>query len=124
MAVADGMGGRPGGEVASAIAVTLLRAAFTGSSPDELEAAVRAANRAIWERASEDEELEGMGERADPVPSARGDEPRVEAGAIQSLRDVIRAGSPVPRPGPHSSDRSLPAASAEVNTGNSYPQDM
>jgi len=38
-----------------------MQAAFTGRSLDELQAAVRAANRAIWDRASEDAELEGMG---------------------------------------------------------------
>jgi PPM family protein phosphatase len=57
--VADGMGGHPGGEVASAVAIALMQAAFTGRSLDELQAAVRAANRAIWDRASA--ELEGMG---------------------------------------------------------------
>jgi protein phosphatase len=50
-AVAVGMGGHPGGEVASAVAIGLMQAAFTGRSLDELQAAVRAANRAIWDRA-------------------------------------------------------------------------
>jgi PPM family protein phosphatase len=59
--VADGMGGHPGGEVASAVAVSLVEAAFSGRSIDELIAAVRAANRAIWDRASASAELEGMG---------------------------------------------------------------
>ena len=60
-AVADGMGGHPGGEVAAAIAIALMQAAFTGRSLDELQAGVRAGNRAIWDRACESSELEGMG---------------------------------------------------------------
>lgn len=61
VAVADGMGGHPGGQLASSLAVAILEAAFTGRSGDELEAAMRAANRAIFERAKEDGQLEGMG---------------------------------------------------------------
>ncbi|MCU1459442.1 MAG: hypothetical protein JWL73_3534 [Actinomycetia bacterium] len=60
-AVADGMGGPPGGELASSVATALVAAAFTGSSLDELQAAVRSANRAIWDRAGASGELEGMG---------------------------------------------------------------
>ncbi len=59
--VADGMGGGPGGEIASAIAIDLVQAAFAGESLDELRGGVRAANRAIWARASTTAELEGMG---------------------------------------------------------------
>jgi protein phosphatase len=59
--LADGMGGHPGGEIASAVAVSLVEAAFTGRSLDELQAAVRAANRAIWDRAGANPALEGMG---------------------------------------------------------------
>ena len=61
VAVADGMGGAPGGEVASATAVALLEAAFSGRSLDELEAAVRAANRAIFDAGTANPSLEGMG---------------------------------------------------------------
>ena len=39
----------------------LTEAAFSGRSVDELQAAVRAANRAIWDRANESLALEGMG---------------------------------------------------------------
>jgi serine/threonine protein phosphatase PrpC len=60
-AVADGMGGHPGGEVAAGLAVALVAAGCTGRSLDELEAALRAANRAIWERANSSPGLQGMG---------------------------------------------------------------
>jgi Protein phosphatase 2C len=59
--VADGMGGHPGGEVAAEIVAGLVPAAFTGQSVDELQAAVRAANWAIQQRAVAQPGLEGMG---------------------------------------------------------------
>ena len=59
--VADGIGGHPGGEFASAMAVALVGAGFTGRSVDELQASARAANRAIWDEAVRSSELEGMG---------------------------------------------------------------
>jgi len=59
--VADGMGGHPGGEIAANAASSIVPAVFTGQSADELEAAVRAANWAIRDRAVAQPGLEGMG---------------------------------------------------------------
>ena len=59
--VADGMGGHPGGEIAAKAAAAVVPAVFTGRSVDELEAAVRAANWAIRDRALAQPVLEGMG---------------------------------------------------------------
>ena len=59
--VADGMGGHPGGEIAAEAAAAVVPAVFTGRSVDELEAAVRAANWAIRDRALAQPGLEGMG---------------------------------------------------------------
>jgi serine/threonine protein phosphatase PrpC len=59
--VADGMGGHPGGEIAAHIVAGVVPASFTGQSLDELEAAIRAANWAIRDRAVTQSGLEGMG---------------------------------------------------------------
>jgi len=59
--VADGMGGHPGKEIAANAAADVVPAVFTGRSVDELEAAVRAANWAIRDRAVAQPGLEGMG---------------------------------------------------------------
>ena len=60
--VADGMGGPPGGEVASALAAAVVGAAFTGQGPpSELPAVARSANAAIFARAAADSSLRGMG---------------------------------------------------------------
>lgn len=59
-AVADGLG--PGGELASGLALETLRTAFAADpSSDGLVRAGRRANEAIWQRASADPELTGMG---------------------------------------------------------------
>ncbi|MHB8463321.1 MAG: Stp1/IreP family PP2C-type Ser/Thr phosphatase [Acidimicrobiales bacterium] len=62
-AVADGMGGHAGGEVASAVAIAALNRAFTGESHtvDDLLDAMRHANEAVFERSLSDENLRGMG---------------------------------------------------------------
>jgi PPM family protein phosphatase len=59
--VADGMGGHPGGEIAAEVVAGVVPATFTGRSIDELEAAVRAANWSIRERATTQPGMEGMG---------------------------------------------------------------
>ena len=61
-AVADGMGGHAAGEVASGIAVEILGSGFDADrTAAGLADAVRAANRAVWERAQQQSDLRGMG---------------------------------------------------------------
>lgn len=61
VAVADGMGGHLGGEVASATTVEVLSAAAGSRTVEDLVAAVHLANRQVNDRAAEDDELHGMG---------------------------------------------------------------
>ncbi|MDQ1380450.1 MAG: family protein phosphatase, partial [Actinomycetota bacterium] len=58
-AVADGMGGHRGGEVASHTAIEALRAAIANGTP--LHEAITRANDAVLTRAAGDDELTGMG---------------------------------------------------------------
>ena len=59
IAVADGMGGHRGGEVASATALEAFYANFAENGG--LHDAVVAANDAVFQRAADDEQLRGMG---------------------------------------------------------------
>jgi serine/threonine protein phosphatase PrpC len=60
-AVADGMGGHRGGEVASAVALEALAEAVNGQTTEELVEGVERANRAVFDRAGADSSLAGMG---------------------------------------------------------------
>jgi protein phosphatase len=61
LAVADGMGGHRGGEVASQVALDVLPKNFTEPSIEGLEEAALVANQAVWSKAADDPELRGMG---------------------------------------------------------------
>ena len=58
--VADGMGGHRGGQVASQVALETMETLST-ESRGSLAEHVRQANRAVWDRSEEDEQLSGMG---------------------------------------------------------------
>jgi serine/threonine protein phosphatase PrpC len=75
-AVADGMGGAAGGEVASQVALAKLQALVANDERLTMETlvdAVQAANRAVYERALDDLHLRGMGTTVTGVALAEHD---------------------------------------------------
>jgi serine/threonine protein phosphatase PrpC len=60
-AVADGMGGARGGEIASRVAATALGEDVDGSGEERVVALIQEANRQVYERAREDSDASGMG---------------------------------------------------------------
>jgi protein phosphatase len=60
-AVADGMGGARGGEIASRVAATALGERVEGSGEERVVALIQEANRQVYARANEDADASGMG---------------------------------------------------------------
>ena len=71
VAVADGMGGHRGGEVASATALEALRANVASGTP--IRDAIENANAAVYEKAATDDTLHGMGTTVTAGTVASGD---------------------------------------------------
>ncbi|HUZ44440.1 MAG TPA: PP2C family serine/threonine-protein phosphatase [Acidimicrobiales bacterium] len=59
-AVADGVGGHAGGEVAAGVAVDVIATQFDPSRPRPLASVIEEANQAVWQKAGSDPELTGM----------------------------------------------------------------
>ncbi|MCC6225505.1 MAG: Stp1/IreP family PP2C-type Ser/Thr phosphatase [Microthrixaceae bacterium] len=81
-AVADGMGGHRGGEVASATALETLRISILEPNAEALRAAAEAANRAVFDQSLTDPELAGMGTTLCGIALVRDHEGRPSIGIV------------------------------------------
>jgi protein phosphatase len=101
VAVADGLGGHRGGEVASAMAVEPLAAldgqafADAGQAAEALDGAIRSANRAILQRGRSDPELWGMGTTVTAAAVAAGGRVLQLAHVGDSRAYLLREGAPL-----------------------------
>ena len=87
-AVADGMGGHQGGEVASATALEILAATFgTSTTRDDLIEAVRRANAKVWDKAQLDDDLRGMGTTLTAIAKVSDEETGAESIAVINVGD-------------------------------------
>ena len=86
LAVADGMGGHRGGEIASKIAVETIESAYSQATIDALHDAIETANREVLLRAADNPELRGMGTTLVAIaPVDAEDEPSVDGTARQAV---------------------------------------
>ena len=89
--VADGMGGHNAGEVASALAVTAMRAAVKGGVTDamRLREVVQAANTAIYTASLDDSAQSGMGTTLTAAVVVPGEEPRFMVANVGDSRTYL-----------------------------------
>lgn len=92
-AVADGMGGHHGGEIAAQLAVDGLQLHFTRPTLDELVHAVERANDAVISRARREPELRGMGTTLSALAAVEIDgEPRIAVVNVGDSRTYLLQG--------------------------------
>lgn len=86
-AVADGMGGHAGGEIASATAIEILQETFDEPTQASLLEAVRRANAKIWDRGQIDENLHNMGTTLTVAARVNNEETGEEFFAVANVGD-------------------------------------